>query len=137
MGAMLWIVFGGAVGLSLPFMLLRLQRQRAADRFGLPVDETPVDALPPRNPFAGVRIRPCHESPCNAVMTVAKRRYLAVRAPSLPVPGCDQRKCGCRYVRLSDRRTGDDRRDPQATFGGITPNHGTNRRIRNDRRTGE
>jgi hypothetical protein len=68
------------------------------------------------------------------VTALAERRFLAVKAPSLPVPGCDRGNCNCRYVRLADRRAPEDRRDPHAHFGGITPNRGTNRRIRNDDR---
>jgi hypothetical protein len=134
MSALTWIFLGVGVGLISPFMVLQLQRHRAAARIGMSPAQAPADALPPRNPFAGVAIRPCRESPCAAVTALADKRFLAVRAPALPVPGCDRTTCNCRYVRFADRRAPDDRREAYARFGGFKPNSGTNRRIRNDDR---
>jgi hypothetical protein len=88
---------------------------------------TRMDAARPANPFAAVSIQPCDE-PCGAVLQMHHIRYLAVRAPRLPVAGCDQAKCSCRYIRHSDRRAPGDRRDGFARFGGLLPNVKANRR---------
>ena len=37
---------------------------------------------------------------------------LEKNAPVLPVPGCDIDKCGCRYQKFADRRSGAERRLP-------------------------
>ncbi|MBT8442539.1 MAG: hypothetical protein KJO76_09150 [Gammaproteobacteria bacterium] len=44
---------------------------------------------------------------------------LEKNAPALPVPGCDVDKCGCRYQKFADRRSGAERRLP---FGGALVN---------------
>lgn len=121
MSMLMWVIVGAALGLASPFAVLRLQRQRDAARAGTPVRSTPREVIRPRNPFAAVSIRPCAEAPCVAVLQMHHRRYLAVRAPALPVPGCDRKKCGCRYIRHADRRSGGDRRDSLARYGGLTP----------------
>ncbi len=134
MSILMWVLLGAALGLASPFMVLRLQRRRDAIRAGLPVRSVPLDEIRPRNPFAAVSIRPCADSPCAAVVQMHHQRYLAVRAPTLPVPGCDRQKCGCRYIRHADRRSGGDRRDSLARFGGLTPKLSGERRAHADDR---
>lgn len=133
MGIVAWVVLGLALGLGSPFLFMQLQRRRDLARAGA----RGAEAMPaarraqlarPRNPFAAVTIRPCAESPCAAVLKMHNTRYLAVRAPRLPVPGCDRANCGCGYVRHADRRTPGDRRDAFAQFGGYSPNLGNERR---------
>ena len=63
------------------------------------------------------------------------QRFLAVRAPALPVPGCDRKKCECRYIRHADRRAPGDRRDAFGRHGGLTPTTGAERRARDRRKT--
>jgi hypothetical protein len=36
------------------------------------------------------------------------------KAPPLPLPGCDAVRCRCVYTHFSDRRSGVDRRAPDA-----------------------
>lgn len=135
MSVMMWVILGAALGLASPFMLLQFQRRRDALRPGLSAGSVPPEAVRPRNPFAAVSVRPCADRPCNAVLQLAHQRFLAVRAPSLPVAGCDRGQCGCRYIRHADRRTpGGDRRDQLARFGGLTPTLGQERRGGNDDR---
>lgn len=53
------------------------------------------------------------ESACAAVKAIGNKRFLAVDrdTPMLPLPGCDQSKCNCKYMRHDDRREySDDRR---------------------------
>ena len=129
MGTLAWIIAGTALALASPFMVLQIQRRRDAARAGAHSGRA-VGAEPvrPRNPFAAVSIRPCAESPCAAVEKLDHKRYLAVSAPALPVAGCDRKKCGCRYIRHSDRRLPGDRRDHFARFGGLTPQMGKEQR---------
>ncbi len=128
MSMMMWVLLGVALGLASPFMLLQAQRRRDAARSALQVGDAVAPPVRPANPFAAVSIRPCADRPCAAVLKMQDQRPLALRAPSLPLPGCDRQTCGCRYVRYTDRRASDDRRDPFARFGGITPSAGRERR---------
>lgn len=140
MSLFLWVIAGAILGLASPLMLRQLQRRREAVRgsapAGRPSGRSRAETARPRNPFAAVSIRPDIESPCDAVTKTNGQRYLAVKAPPLPVPGCDRRTCGCRYVRYADRRApAGDRRNPFAQFGGYTPGHARQcRRDRTDRR---
>ncbi|WKZ11709.1 MAG: hypothetical protein QY320_11550 [Gammaproteobacteria bacterium] len=135
MSVMMWVVLGVALGLASPFMLLQLQRRRDVARSAVRGGSGTSPPVRPANPFAAVSIRPCADAPCAAVLRIQDQRYLALRAPALPVTGCERHSCGCRYVRHADRRAADDRRDPFARFGGITPSAGRERRSKDtDRR---
>ena len=109
MTTVMWVAMGVLLGIISPVLLLQMQRRRAAAESGKPPRLSRKESERPRNPFAAVSIRPCAQSPCAAVRQMHHRRFLAVRAPSLPVAGCDQKKCGCRYIRHSDRRTPSER----------------------------
>ncbi|MCK6370689.1 MAG: hypothetical protein L6Q83_05040 [Gammaproteobacteria bacterium] len=135
MSMIMWALLGLALGLASPFMVLQLQRWRDTTRSGVGSGPIPSHRIRPRNPFAAVSIRPEADNPCAAALHMAERRYLAVNAPSLPVPGCDRGRCGCRYMRHADRRAAGDRRDAFARFGGMLPNTRGERRSRaEDRR---
>ncbi|MCC7489077.1 MAG: hypothetical protein IT485_05460 [Gammaproteobacteria bacterium] len=134
MGTMAWIVMGVAIGVLTPFLVVQYQRRRDLVRAGPVAPAARRDLSRPGNPFAAVSVRPCADHPCKAVLAMAGTRYLAVRAPTLPVAGCDHRSCGCRFVRHADRRTSGDRRDLFARFGGLLPNANRERRHREDRR---
>ena len=139
MGLYFWAFLALALGLGTTWMLLQAQRRRDIVRAGAvgAAGARHGGEVRPRNPFAAVSIRPGADSPCDAVMKLCHKRFLAARAPTLPVPGCDRGKCGCRFVRHSDRRSGgSDRRDPFARFGGFKPTTSSNRRHRADRRRG-
>jgi hypothetical protein len=134
MGTLAWSIVGITLGLATPFMVMQLHRWRDEARAGASGLVNRAEAVRPGNPFAAVSIRPCAESPCAAVMQMHHQRYVAVRAPALPVAGCDRKKCGCRYIRHSDRRSLGDRRDSLARFGGLTPKMNKERRARSDDR---
>jgi hypothetical protein len=53
--------------------------------------------------FAGVEIRMGNVI-CAAAKAVAGQRFLANRAPPLPLPDCDEARCRCSFVKHSDRR---------------------------------
>jgi hypothetical protein len=59
-------------------------------------------------PFASVEIRPGGGA-CEAARALKGKRFLSTQAPALPLSGCTATRCGCNFVKLSDRRT-DDRR---------------------------
>ena len=42
---------------------------------------------------------------CAAAQASSGKRLLTSEAPLLPVPGCDQPRCGCRYRKFTDRRS--------------------------------
>src|SRR5690554_5301386 len=81
-------------------VLMQWQRTRADARPGGRADARSR----PANPFAAVTIRPALHSPCEAVLKLQDQRFLAIKAPRIPVPGCDRQRCECRYVRYADRR---------------------------------
>lgn len=61
------------------------------------------------NPYHAVSLavgRDC----CRQVEALIGTRFLAAKAPKLPLPGCDVRNCNCRYVHHVDRRVEADRR---------------------------
>lgn len=64
-----------------------------------------------KNRYAAVRIEPMSFA-CDAVMRYTGRRILVSEAPVLPVPGCTEKTCQCRFVKYSDRRSGSERRLP-------------------------
>lgn len=138
MGTFTWLLLGVALGIATPFVILGYQRRHDVVRAGtVPAHLSRAEAMRPANPFAAVSIRPSAEKPCAAVVQMHHLRYLAVRAPSLPVAGCDRKQCGCRFVRHSDRRATGDRRDGFARFGGLIPTVGKDRRAPDDRRGGK
>lgn len=136
MGTMTWIFVGLLLGLGSPFVLLHFQRRRDVARATVVSGAmSRREATRPANPFAAVSVRPGGDDPCKAVLDTHHIRYLAVRAPQLPLPGCDRGKsCGCRYVRHADRRAPGDRRDVFARFGGLMPKIAKERRQREERR---
>lgn len=75
---------------------------------------------------------------CEAVMRYSGRRIPVSEAPSLPVPGCTEKHCDCRFFKFADRRSGKERRLPFGSgsmmfiLGQIDE-----RREHEDRRTGE
>lgn len=75
---------------------------------------------------------------CNAAKAMTGRRFLASAAPRLPLPECDALECRCGFSHHSDRRSGEDRRNPFNTgrfVGGAgTDTMPAERRNRRDRR---
>ena len=85
-------------------------------------------------PFAAVEIR-TGSSACEAARALAGQRFLASRAPSLPLRDCGEARCRCAFRKLSDRRLESRRWSDD----GISPRLFTaeERRDRPDRRTGD
>jgi len=92
------------------------------------------DTTEPDNNFHAVSVRPgviC----CASARRVNGTRFLSAEAPLLPLPGCDEESCACRFIHHQDRRNGDDRRLPFQATPAITGATGNlERRQRTDRR---
>jgi len=58
----------------------------------------------PARAFSGVEIRPGMPA-CAAATALAGERFLAGKAPDLPLRGCTQARCRCAFVKYPDRRT--------------------------------
>ena len=61
------------------------------------------------NPYHAVSVE-VGTRPCAAARELAGRRYLSSAAPMLPLKGCTQATCQCRYTHHQDRRFQRDRR---------------------------
>jgi hypothetical protein len=64
----------------------------------------------------GVEVIPDRHACCSAAREIAGQRFLCNEAPRLPLAGCDQQECGCRYQHYTDRRT-EVRRDRDIGIG--------------------
>lgn len=62
------------------------------------------------NPYHAVSIEPGVRT-CALARAAEGRRYLSSTAPMLPLVGCTQTSCQCRYVHHNDRRSARDRRN--------------------------
>ncbi len=69
----------------------------------------PVEHSRIANPYHAVSIESGSKS-CAAARELEGRRFLSSSAPMLPVRGCTQVTCQCRYVHYNDRRNSRDRR---------------------------
>jgi len=78
---------------------------------------TPARRASHGSPYAAVQIVPGLLA-CTAVNEFRDRTFLAKSAPPLPVEGCRESECSCRYRRLPDRRADHDRRSPLRTVDG-------------------
>jgi hypothetical protein len=56
------------------------------------------------NPFRCVEIEPCTGA-CERVKSYKNLRILMDKAPALPLHGCEQKKCACKFIRHNDRRS--------------------------------
>jgi len=55
---------------------------------------------------------------CSQANEIAGERFLATKAPELPLEGCMSSNCECHFVHHDDRRSSKDRRSP-FTSGGL------------------
>ena len=84
--------------------------------------------------FHAVSIR-FRSSACSAAKSLDGKRFLSSAAPRIPLTDCDVLECKCRFVHYSDRREGDDRRNPyRAGIAGETGKHPQEKRRRPERR---
>jgi hypothetical protein len=70
---------------------------------------SPVEHRRVGNPFHAVSIDAGSRA-CAEARELEGRRFLSSSAPMLPLRGCTQATCHCRYVHHSDRRASHDRR---------------------------
>lgn len=74
-------------------------------------------------------------SACEAAHKMEGKRFLSSAAPRIPLPGCDAKKCKCRFVHHKDRREGEDRRSGyRQKLPGAKSSAADERRKRGDRR---
>ena len=71
------------------------------------------------NPYHAIGIAP-GPGCCRAAADLEGSRFLCAEAPKIPLPECDARSCGCRYVHYEDRRAGTDRRVHPMDVRGFT-----------------
>lgn len=87
---------------------------------------------PASDRFHCVEVRP-GLSACDAARRIGTVRFLASEAPMVPLPGCDEPRCGCRYVHHGDRRF-EDRRNPYGQWTNLPTGLVRERRRRVERR---
>jgi hypothetical protein len=66
------------------------------------------------NPFRCVEIVPCTGA-CERVKSYQNLRILMDKAPALPLKGCEQKKCACKFIRHNDRRSKERREKENST----------------------
>lgn len=71
---------------------------------------------------------------CGAAGKLADKVFLSRESPRLPLDGCTERDCNCKYVHLDDRRDGGDRRIELGDLGAFLPVSQTERRQTSGRR---
>jgi len=73
-------------------------------------------------------------TPCKAIQAYAGQKILMDKAPTLPVQGCDVKRCECRFLRYDDRRMGPRRYSKMKAANQIISENNINKRSRKDRR---
>jgi hypothetical protein len=77
--------------------------------FGPKAAPPPQRPVPRVNAYQAVAVIPCAKA-CAAARESAGQRFLARRAPVLPLAGCDQpAQCTCKFRKYEDRRVGPQR----------------------------
>jgi len=76
-------------------------RKRARSRRNNNIQGKTLDKLMTGSAYWGVTIR---GNRCDAVRPYLGKKFAFDRAPSLPLAGCDSRRCQCRYQGLVERR---------------------------------
>jgi hypothetical protein len=74
---------------------------------------------------------------CDAAEKMSGQVYLSTESPRLPLDGCDETDCRCKYVHMDDRRSGDDRRIELGDLGAFLPTNQVERRKRSGRRASD
>jgi len=137
MSTIAWITFGTTVGVLSPWLYLRVKNRprRGPSTVSSRQNESGRSGTGTTHEYAAVSLWPCLEA-CPAAWKLQGERFLSGEEPSLPLAGCAQATCDCRYREHDDRRASENRRDNWGRFGGFLPNYGNNeRRAGRDRRT--
>ena len=121
-----------ALLLSVWWLIMRIRRNKS-EQFA--DDAAAKTKLKSTSAFHAVSVK-YSSTACDAAKAMTGRRFLSGAAPQLPLPGCDAAECRCGFAHHSDRRSGEDRRNPfnPATFAGGTGTFKVERRKRGDRR---
>jgi hypothetical protein len=85
------------------------------------------------NPYHAVSVVQPLARGCKASRDIREERFLSADAPTLPLKGCDQSKCGCFYKHHDDRRAG-PRRSADVTGTWRQTWHGSEKRRSGGRR---
>ncbi len=123
----MWAAIGTIIGLLSPWIIVRRHRLAIESACGqtLSVPRRSVNIRLKVDSYRGVTISP-HLEMCAVAEEQRGRRFLATDAPELPLPGCDVRKCGCRYRQHEDRRDEEDRRSGFGQMNEISQRLGVN-----------
>ena len=70
-----------------------------------PAELKPAEPKRPQRPWHAVSIV-AGPQPCAAAAGLTRKRFLSREAPPLPLKGCNQEYCTCRYDHHDDRRKG-------------------------------
>lgn len=92
----------------------------------------PAAKRDPRSSYHCVEVRAGVRA-CEAAQQLGNARFLPKEAPGLPVSGCTEHACACRYIHHADRRE-DDRRNPYGQWANLLPVIESERRSRVERR---
>ena len=84
--------------------LLRRRIDAQVRTSGRPVEHRRIG-----NPYHAVSIETGLRC-CEAARELERHRFLSTEAPMLPLEGCTQSRCQCRYTHHDDRRSQRDRR---------------------------
>ncbi len=86
------------------------------------------------NPFHAVSIEPGLRA-CGEARKLEGQRFLSTSAPMLPLKGCGNTTCQCRYVHHNDRRN--NQRDRRVNFANPHGHTMTDRRAGGGRRVND
>jgi len=127
------LIGGAAFVIVMAWKLLKSTPDKPAKRSGRKArqaqDHNPYQSMSLMLPIAH----------CDAISSLADRRFLKREAPSLPLKDCDKATCKCGFIKHADRREEDD--DRRALYGLRAEMHaihtGNERRKRRGRRAGD
>lgn len=74
---------------------------------------------------------------CDAASKLSGQVFLSTESPRLPLDGCAESDCRCKYVHLDDRRSGSDRRLDLGDLGAFLPASQVERRQQTGRRSAD
>jgi hypothetical protein len=107
----------GLIGVIMLALLLRsgLRKPLSGQASARSSTSTTKKPAPPQNRYRATSIV-TGPNACEAVKRLGDKRFLvaANEVPQLPLPGCNQPRCTCKYAHHADRREelNDDRRGP-------------------------